>query len=99
MVITAVPSRSKENVTPRQLSRTSKFVQGQIELASGSKNKDRQQKQVGSLIKSYGEEERRKILSNAGISDAEINEEELIAVKANLSIPWRKLFVMKEYVK
>ena len=96
MVITAVPQGSKENVTPRQLSRTSKFMKGQIEITSGTENVKRQQKQVGNLIKSYGEEERRKVLENAGISESEINEEELLSVKANLGIPWRKLFSMKE---
>ena len=53
--------------------------------------------QTASLVKSFGENERQKILKKANISAAEITSEEMVALKANMGAPWEKLKTMSRY--
>ena len=53
--------------------------------------------QTASLVKSFGENERQKILKKANISAVEITPEEMVALKANMGVPWEKLKTMSRY--
>ena len=47
--------------------------------------------QTAQLVKSFNSEERQEILKCGNIPSAEISPEKMVALKANLAIPWGKL--------
>ena len=50
--------------------------------------------QTASLIKVFSQEDRQDILRKAKISIIEITPEEMVALKADMGIPWEKLKTM-----
>ena len=54
--------------------------------------------QTAPLIKVFSQEDRRDILRKAKISITETTPEEMVALKADMGMPWEKLKTMSRYV-
>ena len=73
----------------RTVARRNQFLKNQLEFSAGSSNNSLEL-QTGKLLKSFGDEEQRKIVVEANISPVEIDAEQMVAMKVDLGIPWEK---------
>ena len=55
--------------------------------------------QTGELLKSFEESQRQDILRMAKIGNSEITAEEMVALKADMGVPWTKLKIMSRYLQ
>ena len=53
--------------------------------------------QTAVIIKSFCKEERQLVLQKANINAKEITPEEMVALKADMGVPWEKLKTMLRY--
>ena len=65
---------------------------------SAGSSKQSLMRQAGALLKSF-REEREQILKEAKITSVQISAEAMVALKADMGIPWEKLKTMARYVK
>ena len=87
LVLTPTPVAAKDSrdASKRTIQKRNSFIKGQIVLSSKSV-----EYQTGKLVRSFGTEERTDILKSGSIH-AHIEAEELVAMKANLGLPWEKM--------
>ena len=83
---TPMASKSSSTATKRTIQLRNKFIRNQIETSS----KDLEV-QTGFFVRSFGVDERRTILKEAGISQASIGAKEMVAMKSNLGLPWERM--------
>ena len=79
------------------MKRRNNFISRQLEETAGSSTAAKI-KQTAVLLKSFDECERTKILEVANVGQAEINAEEMVALKADIGIPWEKMKIMARYI-
>ena len=85
--------QSSENVCKKILRNRTKFVTNQIDLCASSSKKS-VLVQTTALLKRVDIDERSYILEKANIPRAELTSDVLVAMKADMGIPWEKLKVM-----
>ena len=71
------------------MKRRNNFISRQLEETAGSSTAAKIKK-TAVLLKGFDECERTKILEVANVGQAEINAEEMVALKAVMGIPWEK---------
>ena len=91
MVLTSVPKAIKgANVSEKTCSNRNNFIKSQLQLATGG-GKQAMINQTSKLITSLTPDDKNKILKKAKIASTDISAEAMVAMKANLGIPWEKL--------
>ena len=93
MTHTPQPIKESTNVHKRTLQLRNKFLKDQISMACGG-SQQASTKQTGILFKSFTPEIRQEILKSGEIKPIEIQAEQLVSMKANLSLPWEKMKVL-----
>ena len=93
-MFTTTPMKTKDSneACAKTVFNRNKLLLGMVHTTSGKSN-GAVTIQTGKLVKSLGVEERQQILKTAGIS-MELGEEELVAMKVDMGIPWEKLKTM-----
>ena len=94
-IFTSTPKHIKESdkVSKRTLKNRQIVLTNTLNVTAGSSSAAHV-KQTGELIKSFDEINRQEILKLANISAAEITAEEMVALKADMGVPWTKLKTM-----
>ena len=97
-VITSTPKAIKDStkVSNKTLNNRKKLILDQMKTSSGESTGSLI-KQTAVIIKSFGKEERQLVLEKANISAKEITSEEMVALKADMGVPWEKLKTMSRY--
>ena len=90
--MTSTPKAEKENITDRTKRRRVTCLRQTLNISSGTINSEIHT--TSRLLKSFEKDKREKILKEAGISHSSIMPETMVAMKADMGIPWEKLKVM-----
>lgn len=93
LVLTSTPKGIKENVSRRHLRRRTKFLHDQIFTTAGA-TKLSLLGQTSALVKRFPQAERETILKEAQLSSATITSEAMVALKADMGVPWEKMKTM-----
>ena len=73
-------------------------MKNNLEIVAGS-SKDSMILQTGLLVKSFDVQERQTILNLANIERSHITAESLVAMKADLGMPWEKMKAMSRWLR
>ena len=87
---TPKPIKGSENTSSKTVSRRNKFLMGQLSNTCGNTEKT-SVVQNSKLLKSFEEDHRKHILMKTGIVEADIALKKLVAMKAEIGIPWEKV--------
>ena len=95
LLMTPTPSAIKESASActRTVQLRTRFLKNQMSMVSGHSEKS-SIIQTGSLLKAFSREDRSEILKFGKIDPVMLDAEELVAMKAHLSLPWEKLKAM-----
>jgi len=93
--MTPTPSANKETASActRTVQLRTRFLKNQISMVSGHCEKS-SLIQTSSILKTFSREDRGEILKLGKIDPVVLDAEELVAMKAHLSLPWEKLKAM-----
>lgn len=97
-MLTSMPVASKESgsgVCKRTLQLRSKHFSNSLSALAGGENG--KNIQAALFLKSTGAEQRQAILEEGNISPVEINAKTLVAMKADMGIPWEKMKTISRY--
>lgn len=91
-MITHTPKAIKptEKASIRTVQARTKFIKDQIDQVSCHNALA----QTGAILKSFSATERKSILKMGDIAESWIDAEEVVAMKASLSLPWSKIKAM-----
>ena len=90
--------KGSENVSKKTLRRRTIQMQNSLQSVAGP-SRDSMILQTGLLVKSFDSSERKKILEMAKIKRVQIDAKSLVAMKADLSMPWDKMKAMSRRFK
>ena len=96
--VTPTAYKQSDDVTTKTLRKRTLQVKSALETASTS-SKESMLLQTGLLVKSFDIQERKRILELAKIERSYINAENLVAMKADLGMPWDKMKAMSRWLK
>ena len=89
--VTPTAYKQSDDVTTKTLRKRTLQVKSALETSS---SKESMLLQTGLLVKSFDIQERKRILELAKIERSYINAENLVAMKADLGMPWDKMKAM-----
>ena len=93
MVLVNTPKAVKTNVCKRTLRLRNDSIKKQLELTSGGDTV----LQTSSVLASFNPKDQQEILKGANVPTTSIDAETVVALKADLEIPWNKLRKLARY--
>ena len=90
--------KESENVSKKTLRRRTIQMQDSLGAVAGS-SRESMMLQTGLLVKTFNLDERKNILEMAKIERSFIDAESVVAMKADLSMPWEKMKAMSRWLK
>ena len=98
--ITPVAYKPSTEVSKKTLRKRTLDLKTNIEMVAGSSSDSNASTllQVGMLLKGFDSEERQKILEVGQIEKSRITADNLVAMKADLSMPWEKMKAMARWL-
>lgn len=85
-----------ETASTRTVKIRGNIIRKSIDTIAGS-NIESLTRQTSALVKSFDEDERLRILKLGNIPPVIIDEESMVAMKADMGVPWEKLKTMARY--
>lgn len=95
--VTPVAYKKSENVTTKTLRTRTAQMKSTMEVVTGG-SKESMVLQTGQLVKLFNVKERVSILDAAKITRSHIDAESLVAMKADLGMPWEKMKAMSRWL-
>ena len=96
--ITPVACKPSNQVCTKTLRKRTLDLKNNLEMVAGS-SKESTTLQTGLLLKSFDVEERQSILEISKIEKSYISADNLVAMKADLGMPWEKMKAMSRWLK
>ena len=96
LTTTPMVTKDSDKVCAKTIYNRNRYLMNMVQSTSG-KSTAAVTKQAGKFVKTLGLEQREEILKQANIPSVEISEENLVAMKVDMGIPWEKLKTMSRF--